>query len=635
MLLAGGSDRMVIKSDGKVGIGTTIPSTPLHISDDDHAILRLQNEGTGNTEGPTVELYGNTGRMGLLGFDNSDDIRIKNETSAGKLFFFTNNTVRATVLADGKVGIGTDAPGATLHTNSGTADTVAVFESSDTGAYIGMKDDTSGSNLHVAVAAIGNDLALRSGNSNTVRIKGDTQRVGIGTIDPQRVLEVADNVPAIRLTDDNNAGVYHEILGDGASLSIEADDNDQAASSSINFKVDGSQKATITSDGRLGIGTSSPSLPLHVATGGADHGILVQSTDSVARINMQDNSTTDAYAVGVGATGDALSLFAGSAERVTVASDGDVGIGTTSPSTKLDVNGTGQFSGRLLVKADGNDILRLRDTGSTTTGGYISFEQSAGSRLGYVGYPNNDDLYIKNEMTSGIVLFATNNTTRMVIQADGDVGIGTTSPTKRFHVNAGTTNATAVFESTDSAAYIGVKDNSTSGDNYVSVGAVGDEMRLRAGNTNHVTIETGGTFKLNTDNIYTAASSKTLLAASPPTGTGNDAEWAAPLGIYILQRNSSLAAEKENVTADLGTHLTADMIDQVIPKMWNRIHAPGYPEIGPIAEEMDAISPFLAANGTTAEGEQFLTGINKTAYLSLLVLAVKDLRQRVVELESA
>ena len=77
------------------------------------------------------------------------------------------------------------------------------------------------------------------------------------------------------------------------------------------------------------------------------------------------------------------------------------------------------------------------------------------------------------------------------------------------------------------------------------------------------------------------------------------------------------------------------MVDQVVPKMWNRIHAPGYADFGPIAEEMDAFSPFLAANGTTAEGEQFLTGINKTAYLSLLVLAVKDLRQRVAELEDA
>ena len=326
VLLAGGSDRMVIKSDGKVGIGTTIPSTPLHISDDDHAILRLQNEGTGNTEGPTVELYGNTGRMGLLGFDNSDDIRIKNETSDGKLFFFTNNTVRATVLADGKVGIGTDAPANTFHVNGGTDNFVARFESTDGEAYIGLKDSATSSGGHVAIAAIGDDLVFRAGNNNAARLK---------------------------------------------------------------------------SDGKLGIGTSSPSVPLHVATGGADHGILVQSTDSVARINMQDNSTTDAYAVGVGATGDALSLFAGSAERITVASDGDVGIGTNSP------------------------------------------------------------LY-------------------------------------RFHVNSGTTNTVAEFESTDTVAYIAVSDSDTSSGTQVALGAVGDALRLRAGNSNHLAITSSGNVGIGT-----------------------------------------------------------------------------------------------------------------------------------------
>ena len=72
-----------------------------------------------------------------------------------------------------------------------------------------------------------------------------------------------------------------------------------------------------------------------------------------------------------------------------------------------------------------------------------------------------------------------------------------------------------------------------------------------------------------------------------------------------------------------------------MPKMWTRDHAPDYPEIGPIADDMDTISPFLGPKGTNANGEQILTGIDRNAYLSLLVLAVKDLRQRVVELEDA
>ena len=39
--------------------------------------------------------------------------------------------------------------------------------------------------------------------------------------------------------------------------------------------------------------------------------------------------------------------------------------------------------------------------------------------------------------------------------------------------------------------------------------------------------------------------------------------------------------------------------------------------------------------GTDDEGEVFLNGIDRNAYLSLLVLAVKDLRTRVADLEAA
>ena len=97
----------------------------------------------------------------------------------------------------------------------------------------------------------------------------------------------------------------------------------------------------------------------------------------------------------------------------------------------------------------------------------------------------------------------------------------------------------------------------------------------------------------------------TLIADSPPPGTGNDAEWSYYLGTNVLYQNTSVAADKENISADLGTHLTADMIDSVVPKMWNRITAPGIPEIGPIADEVDEVSPFLAAHGTDATASRF------------------------------
>lgn len=151
-----------------------------------------------------------------------------------------------------------------------------------------------------------------------------------------------------------------------------------------------------------------------------------------------------------------------------------------------------------------------------------------------------------------------------------------------------------------------------------------------------INVTTAGTKRVtvdNTGNIYLDTSGGNYVALNPATGTGNDAEWALGYGVYSILRNSSTAAEKENISVDLGSHLTADMIDSVVPKMWNRITAPGYPEIGPIADEIDEVSPFLAAHGTDVDGDQILTGINKTAWMSLMTLALQDIRTRLAALE--
>jgi len=124
-----------------------------------------------------------------------------------------------------------------------------------------------------------------------------------------------------------------------------------------------------------------------------------------------------------------------------------------------------------------------------------------------------------------------------------------------------------------------------------------------------------------------------FLADDPSTGTGNDAEWVVAYGLYVLSRNSSLQAEKENISTDLGSHLTASMIDNVPVKMFNRTHSPNCPEVGFIAEDMDSISPFLGANGTDVNGDKVLTGVNKTGVISLLVLALQDARARITALE--
>lgn len=141
--------------------------------------------------------------------------------------------------------------------------------------------------------------------------------------------------------------------------------------------------------------------------------------------------------------------------------------------------------------------------------------------------------------------------------------------------------------------------------------------------SNDVVTRATGTFKSNDS------------GSQFPTGSGTVAHIITGFGLSALVKNSSVAADKENVSTDLGSYLTADMIDFVVPKMWNRITAPGYPEIGPIADDMETISEFLASHGTDANGDQILMGVDQTAWMSLMTLAIQDLRDRMEAVEAA
>jgi len=213
----------------------------------------------------------------------------------------------------------------------------------------------------------------------------------------------------------------------------------------------------------------------------------------------------------------------------------------------------------------------------------------------------------------------------------GDV-TGTLQTAAQANITSvGTLTSLTVGGDVDINGLVKVNDGSASAPTFTFDSDEGNGMYL--GTTDEINFATNGAKRVAIGNELFYLEDGVDFFAFPNTGSGNDAEWVATgFGNYELKRNSSLRAEKENIQ-DLGDELTANMIDQVEPKLWNRIHSPGIPEIGPIAEDMEAISPHLGAHGFNEDGTTFLTGINKTTYLSLLVLAVKDIRTRLAALE--
>ena len=180
--------------------------------------------------------------------------------------------------------------------------------------------------------------------------------------------------------------------------------------------------------GDVGIGTVSPSARLEV---------LGTNNDEVLRI-VRGNINSQYLAIRgyqVLSQGNHMLLSADNAKEVWIGhasntqelvinTSGNVGIGTTGPSTKLEVSSSG---------AEG--ILISKDTGTTSNSGRLFFETDTVSE-GFSFLNSNGLMTIRSQAQAG----ATSGNARVAINGSGNVGIGTTSPGYKLDVN-GSVNA--------------------------------------------------------------------------------------------------------------------------------------------------------------------------------------------------
>jgi hypothetical protein len=164
-----------------------------------------------------------------------------------------------------------------------------------------------------------------------------------------------------------------------------------------------------TTNDRVGIGTTSPSFPLHVNTSN-DVVAYFKSSDNKASILLADDDT-QAY---LSAENGRLGFGTGngvSANNITILqSNNNVGIGTTTPGTKLTINGGDDAAATGVLELTTSGGTNLKFGGNT---GY-SWIQSHASK----------PLYI-NQLGNNVILNLNG----------GNVGIGTTNPLSKFQVN--------------------------------------------------------------------------------------------------------------------------------------------------------------------------------------------------------
>lgn len=217
--------------------------------------------------------------------------------------------------------------------------------------------------------------------------------------------------------------------------------------------------SVIYDDGtNVGIGTSSPSRKLHVNAGSANTALQIESTDAIVGLEFKDTAGTAT----ISSSGDFR--FSGtSGEVVRMESGGNVGIGTTSPDSKVDIEAA-------------NSQLRLTDSDDSK---FVEFSYSSGK------------LITRNNSTSTTV-------NQFTLDESGRLGIGTISPSQTLQVQ-GTGYATSDFraprfyDSNNTAFYVDAA--STSVFNKLTTSrASADQLKLeRTNSDNNVNIEFVGT----------------------------------------------------------------------------------------------------------------------------------------------
>ena len=204
------------------------------------------------------------------------------------------------------------------------------------------------------------------------------------------------------------------------------------------------------------------------------------------------------------------------ATRMTIAADGNVGIGTDAPDSLLHILGGG-FA-RLKVESSGATSARLEIINGDDTGlGEIFFGDQSSNNRGRVTYDHSD-----NSMA-----FRTDNIDRMRIDSAGNVGIGTASPGAKLDVDGGIISSGTITAGSTLVMGQGLftLDNALFANNAanLSIGRNWDNLIFRTGGTERMRIDSAGKVLVNRQ------------AASPTTPSASlqvKADDVAALSVY-------------------------------------------------------------------------------------------------------
>lgn len=303
----------------------------------------------------------------------------------------------------------------------------------------------------------------------------------------------------------------------------------------------------------VGIGTSSPTTKLYINTSGAYSGATVTSdistTALASRVALGNSVGSARFTINMlggggevgylGSEGNFPIYFqTNGTERARIDTSGNLGIGTTSPSTRLHAKGSGGTIATFERDASGTIAYFNRNTGGGNVGAIIG----ADSVAGYFAGGNSTSNMVYLDSVNNLAQFFTNNTERARIDSSGNFLVGKTTSAD------GTVGA--VMQSTGRLA--GAMAQSTSGFDTLTVySTTASAYRFYVtmdGKINCTSTTIAGIsdvrFKENIRDLDTGLSS--IMALKP-----RKFDWKEGIGKNIKNDRGFIAQEFETVFPDL------------------------------------------------------------------------------------
>ena len=446
------TEKMRVTSAGNVGIGSTTPTSLLEVgSATSNASAAITTKTATSVSAFTPATFadynggviqstypgGATGQVLNIAATGSNSgnwpshISLHTRNNLG-----TNATEKVRITAAGNVGIGTTTPAAKLDVATGTTTNQTAVNAT------GSINDF----LQFNIQNTSTGTQAQSGYSATA--DNGTSTTGFAWMG---INNSTFNYPTAY-----NIGAANDVtyVGSGQDMYVANANNTKSIIFSTGTATTPffSERMRITNAGNVGINTPSPTNKLHITTGTAGSSGL-RFTNLTSTNFLATNASGDVVSATTGATNGAFwgltgntgtsaaTNFVGTTdavdfitrtnntEKMRVTSAGNVGIGSTTPLGRFQVNNASDINGITVRGSADWDALSIAHDGN------IAYMSAAGA---------NAISFRTNTINTGDYLTAA-YTEQMRITNTGNVGIGTTAPAAKLDVAAGTTtNQTGV-----------------------------------------------------------------------------------------------------------------------------------------------------------------------------------------------